>query len=119
MILLVTANGIAQSVRERVPEFAVLSAVGFPLRTLCLLVVVEALLPCVAGALLGTGLAQALTAWPARYLPADLQNVPAPTISSQVWAWALICAVALALVGSVPPMLRLRRLAVSQAVAGR
>jgi putative ABC transport system permease protein len=115
----VTANGIAQSVRERLPEFAVLGAIGFQLRTLCALVVAEALVPCAAGALLGTGLAQLMTAWPARYLPHDLQGVPTPTISPLVWAWALAFAVGLALSGSVPPVLWLRSLAVSQAIARR
>jgi putative ABC transport system permease protein len=119
MILLVTANGIAQSVRTRIPEFAVLAAVGYRHSALCGLVVLEAHVPCLAGAALGTALAAALTAWPANYLPQDLQGVPAPTLSPIVAVWALVFALALALVGSLPPVLRLRRLTVTDALAGR
>jgi putative ABC transport system permease protein len=119
MILLVTANGIAQSVRTRVPELAVLSAAGYQNRTLCGLVLAEAAVPCVIGALLGTGLAKALTVWPAKYLPEDLQGVPAPTLSLSVAAWALGLALLVALASAVPPVLRLRRLSVVDALAGR
>jgi putative ABC transport system permease protein len=119
MILLVTANGIAQSVRERIPEFAVLSALGFSNPTLCTLVVVEAVFPCLLGALLGTAVAGALTRWPAHYLPADLAGVPTPTVSPLVAAWAIGFAIALALVSSSAPVLRLRRLSVTEALAGR
>jgi len=50
MILLLTANGIAQSVRERTPEFAVLKTIGYRQSTLMALVLAEAAIPCVAGA---------------------------------------------------------------------
>jgi putative ABC transport system permease protein len=119
MILLVTANGIAQSVRERIPEFAVLSAVGFPGGVLCLLVLLEAIVPCLTGAALGTAFASVLTRWPASYLPQDLQRVPAPTVSALVAAAAMGFALALAVLSSVPPVLRLRRLTVTEAIAGR
>lgn len=119
MILLVVANGIAQSVRERVPELAVLSAVGFANGTLCTLVVAEAALPCLAGAGLGTVLAAALAGWPARYIPAALTDIPKPTVSGLVAAWAVGSALLLALVSSVPPVVRLRRLSVVDALAGR
>jgi putative ABC transport system permease protein len=119
MILLVTANGIAQSVRERVPELAVLSAMGYQNSTLCLLVVLEAAVPCLAGAALGTALAAALTAWPAQYLPQDLEGVPAPTVAPSVVVWAMGAAALLALMSSVPPVLRLRRLSVVDALGGR
>ena len=119
MILLVTANGIAQSVRERIPEFAVLKTLGFRDRTLSALVFVEAAIPCVFGAILGTALAAVLTQWPARYLPQSLMSVPKPTLSPLVLAWALGCALFLALVSSVIPVLRLRRISVTDALAGR
>lgn len=119
IILLVTANGIAQSVRERVLEFAVLSALGFPNGTLCGLVVAEALLPCVAGAVLGTGLAAALSGWAARNIPQNLGRVPEPAVTWLVALSALGLACALALLGSVPPVLRLRRLSVAGTFAGQ
>lgn len=119
MILLVTANGIAQSVRERVPEFGVLSAMGFPVGTLCALVVLEAAVPCLAGSVLGTVLAAFLTWIPASTLPHDLQHIPAPSVSPLVAGWAIGLALVLALVASMPPVLRLYRLSVTDALAGR
>ena len=55
MILFLTANGIAQSVRERFAEFATLKTIGFSDRAVLLMVVLEAALPCVTGAFLGVG----------------------------------------------------------------
>jgi putative ABC transport system permease protein len=119
MILLVTANGIARSVHERIPEFAVLKTLGFRDRTLSALVFVEAAIPCLLGAILGTALAAALTQWPVDSLPQALMSVPKPTLSPLVLAWALGCALFLALVSSVIPVLRLRRISVTDALAGR
>ncbi len=66
MILFLSANGTAESVRERIPEFAVLKTVGFSDRRIAALVFLEAALPCIAGAVLGTGLAAALSTFTAR-----------------------------------------------------
>jgi putative ABC transport system permease protein len=52
-LLLVTANSIAQSVRERIPDFAVLKTLGFTDRTVAVLVFLEALVLCVFAALIG------------------------------------------------------------------
>lgn len=119
MILLLTANGIAQSVRERTPEFAVLETLGYPATSLMALVFAEALVPCLAGALLGTGLADVLTRMPTPYLPHDLSGIPTPTLSAQVLAWAIGCALVLAALSAMTPMLKLRQIRVSEALAGR
>jgi len=120
MLLLLIANGIAQSVRVRIPEFAVLYAVGFRVGSLSALVFAEAVIPCLIGALLGTALAAFLTQWPWVYLPRDLtRGVPKPTLSSVVLAWALLCVGLLALTSSAAPILRLRRISVTDALAGR
>lgn len=55
-ILLLTANTMAQSLRERIPELAVLKTVGFSDGRVSLLVVGESILLCVLGAALGVGL---------------------------------------------------------------
>lgn len=119
MILLLTANGIAQSVRERTPEFAVLETLGYPDTSLMALVLAEAVIPCLAGAVLGTGLADLLTRFPARYLPSDFSGIPKPTLAPEVLAWSLGCALLLAGASALAPMLRLRRLSVTDALAGR
>lgn len=119
MILLLTANGIAQSVRERKPEFAVLETLGYPHAGLMMLVLAEALIPCLTGAAVGTGLAALLTRLPIHHLPHDLSGIPPPTLSPEVLAWSLGCAVLLAAVGAMTPVLRLRQISVADALAGR
>jgi ABC-type antimicrobial peptide transport system permease subunit len=78
--------------------------------------VAEAAIPCVAGAGIGMGLAVLLARLPAHYLPTDLASLPKPTLSAGVFAFSLACALLLALVGAVIP---LRRLSVTDALAGR
>lgn len=56
-ILLLTANTMSQSLRERIAELAVLKTLGFSNVRVALLVLGEAMLLCVAGGLLGIGLA--------------------------------------------------------------
>lgn len=59
-LLLVTANSIAQSVRERIPEFAVLKTIGFADGTVAVLVFLESLFVCVISAGVGLLIARAL-----------------------------------------------------------
>jgi putative ABC transport system permease protein len=61
-MLLVTANTMAQSVRERTAELAVLKTLGFTDRSVLVLVMAEALLLTLIGALIGLGLAALATA---------------------------------------------------------
>ena len=119
MILLLTANGIAQSVRERTEEFAVLKTIGYRQSNLIALVLAEAAIPCVAGAGIGMGLAVLLTRLPTHYLPTALASLPPPTLSVGVLTLSLACALLLALVGAVIPLRRLRRMSVIDALAGR
>jgi putative ABC transport system permease protein len=119
MVLFVTANGIAQSVRERVPEFAVLETIGFGHRAIVAMVFAEAAAQCLPGAALGMALATTLSRWPLRYLPSDLGNLPLPTLSAIVYSWAALFAVLLALASSAVPVFRLRALSVTDALAGR
>jgi putative ABC transport system permease protein len=119
MVLLLVANGIAQSVRERVPEFAVLKTLGFPDARVMWLVFVEALIPCLVGAVIGTFLAGLLTRAPRSSLPDGLIGLPPPVVSPAELVMAIAAAVLLALLSSVIPVLKLRRLSVVDALAGR
>jgi len=58
MILLLTVNAMAQSVRERGWEFALLRALGFSGRRVVTLLFCEVAFPCLSGAVVGQGLAQ-------------------------------------------------------------
>jgi putative ABC transport system permease protein len=119
MILLLIANGIAHSVRERTPEFGVLQTLGYPHTTLMALVFAEAVIPCLAGAALGTGLADFLAQIPMPRLPQALAEIPKPSVSPGVLASSLACALLLAAASGAIPMLRLRNLRTTDALAGR
>jgi putative ABC transport system permease protein len=119
MILLLTANGIAQSMRERTAEFGVLKTLGYADPTLMALVFTEVAIPCLAGAALGTGLAALLTQLPTHNLPTELRDLPKPTLSLVVVTWTAGCALLLALASAAIPMRRLRCLSVTDALAGR
>ena len=120
MVLFLTANAIARSVRERVPEFAVLKTVGFLGGHLMALVFIETAIPCVLGAALGTAMAALLHRWSTHLLPqnfARLLTNSTPTFA--VLALSVGLAVGLALASCAVPMFRLRRLSVTDALAGR
>ncbi len=60
-IVLLTGNTMAQALRERIPELAVLKTLGFTDRSVSLLVLGEAVLLCLVGGALGLGIAAFLT----------------------------------------------------------
>jgi putative ABC transport system permease protein len=118
MILFLTANVIAQSVRERLPEFATLKTMGFSDSALVGLVMLEAGLPCVIGAAAGIALSGVV----GRFIPAFFPpgfGFPMPTISPMVMLWAALSALALAFASAALPALRLRRMDIATALSGR
>jgi putative ABC transport system permease protein len=120
MVLFLTANAIARSVRERVPEFAVLKTLGFHGAHLLSLVFIQSVIPCVLGAVLGTGIAVLLGRWSAHLLPQYLTRMLTASLATlPVLALAVALAVLLALASCAIPMLRLRSLSVADALAGR
>jgi putative ABC transport system permease protein len=120
MILFLIANVIARSVAERVAEFAVLKTLGFRQPQMTLLVVAEAAVPCLLGALVGLGLAYLLTRLSIRLLSGDLaQLLSNPEFPPGVIAGAFSFAILLAFACSVIPLQRLRILSVVDALAGR
>lgn len=120
MIVFLIANAIMRSVRERIPEFAVLMTVGYREAQLAWLVVMEAAVPCLLGALLGTGVAALVARLPSQLLNRDLrQLVSNSDIPPAVLGVALGLAVLLALASAAAPLRRLRRISVTDALAGR
>jgi putative ABC transport system permease protein len=117
MILLLTAHGMAQSVRERLGEFAVLKTIGYSDAGVIALVFAEALAPALLGAGLGLGLAALIAARIPKLLPS--LSLPEPYLSSAVIAQALLAVIVLALLSVILPALRLRRLDVAAILSGR
>ena len=118
MVLFLTANGIARSVRERFPEFAMLKTLGYSDTTVVALVFWEAALPCVIGALLGVALAAGVSAMLPHFFPPG-RGTPLPTMTVIVFVWAALCAALVALVSSALPALRLRQMDIATALSGR
>jgi putative ABC transport system permease protein len=118
MVLFLTANGIAQAVRERFAEFATLKTIGFSDTGVILLVFAEAALPCLLGAVLGIGLAAVISDVLPGFLPAG-QGFPLPTMTAMVFVWAAICAAVVALASSALPALRLKQMDIATALSGR
>jgi putative ABC transport system permease protein len=111
-LLFLTANTMMQSVRERIPELAVLKTLGFSDGKVLGLVLAEAFILCILAALLG--LLLAAMAFPSlRALVGDLP-LPGSVIRLGVGIAAL-----LALVSGLPPAVRAQRLNIVDALAGR
>lgn len=113
-ILILTGNTMAQAVRERIPELAVLKTLGFRNGTVTALVLAEALLLCAIGGLVGMGLAQLISG-----VLAQLPDFPPVPVNLAVWTQALVAMVVLALAVGLPPALRAGRLRIVDALAGR
>ncbi len=118
MILFLCANSVAESVRERVPEFAVLKTIGFGDRQLAVLVFLEAALPAVAGAVLGTALSAALGSLTSKLGEGSGLNLPAASISGGIVALALGIALLVGALSAVLPLRRLRTMQLAPALAG-
>jgi putative ABC transport system permease protein len=113
-ILVLTGNTMAQAVRERVPELAILKTLGFSDRAVLGLVVAESLVLVMLGGLIGLGLAAAALGG----LGAMLAGFGIQGISlSVVWTGVLLM-VALSLVVGLPPAWRAMRLRVVDALGG-
>jgi putative ABC transport system permease protein len=118
MILFLCANSVAESVRERLPEFAVLKTIGFGDRQVATLVFLEAALPALAGAVLGTALAEALGSLTSKLGEGSGLNLPAASISGVVVALALGIALVIGAISAVMPLRRLRTMQIAPALAG-
>jgi putative ABC transport system permease protein len=112
-LLLVVGNTMAQAVRERIPELAVLKTLGFSDRSVLGLVLAEAAILCTLGGLSGLGLATA-----AAFAAAAATNVPV-AVDYRVWTMGIVAIVLLSLAVGILPALRARRLSIVDALAGR
>jgi putative ABC transport system permease protein len=119
MVLFLTANGIAQAVRERFAEFATLKTIGFSDWGVIGLVFAEAALPCLLGAVLGVALSAWLSGMTPHLMPPGMGTPPLPRVTLMVAVWAGLSALAVALASSALPALRLKRMDIATALSGR
>jgi putative ABC transport system permease protein len=116
MILFLIANAIAQSVRERAAEFAVLKTLGFSDAGVMTLVFAEAAIPCLLGAVAGFAIAMALASKIASLSALQKMNVAPPTLSLAVLAIGLAFAALVAFASAAMPAWRMRRLDIASAL---
>jgi putative ABC transport system permease protein len=115
-LLFLTSNTMVQSIRERVPEFAILRTIGFSETSVLWLVVAEAFVMGVSAALLGLIAAGPVIPRMLERVSPDLAAIRMPV---EVFVWGCAIAALLALVSGLPPALRARRLQLVDALAGR
>lgn len=114
-LLLVVGNTMAQSVRERIPELAVLKTLGFSDVSVLSFVMAEAVALCAIGGLIGMGLATLLGIGIQKLAGAFLPI----SVDGSVWTTALIAIALLSVVVGLLPALRAQRLKIVDALAGR
>ena len=111
-LLFLSANTMMQSVRERIPELAVLRTLGFAAATVCWLVIAESLLMCLGAAIVGL----LLSAGAIRLVGAALGTGMLPPI---VIVGGLAIAMALAIISAATPAVLAQRLNIVDALAQR
>jgi putative ABC transport system permease protein len=116
-LLLLTGNTMAQAVRERIPELAVLKTIGFSNRSVLMLVLGEAVLLVVMGGVLGLVLAP-LAMRAAVKLSGGFIQLPS-NLPPESWATGLVLMLAFGVLAGLLPALRGMRLNIVDALAGR
>ncbi|QDA57142.1 ABC transporter permease [Thermomonas aquatica] len=116
-LLLLTGNTMAQAVRERIPELAVLKTIGFSNRSVLLLLLGESVLLVALGGLIGLGLApllmQAAVAGSGGFI-----QLPS-TLPRETLAIGVLLMLAFGVLAGMLPALRGMRLNIVDALAGR
>ncbi|MEN4905016.1 ABC transporter permease [Luteimonas sp. TWI662] len=115
-LLLLTGNTMAQAVRERTSELAVLKTIGFSSTSVLMLVLAESMVLVVFGGVLGLGLAAAASAV-LNLVAGDMIRLPG--IEWRSWLLGLGLMGAIGLVVGALPALRAMRLNIVDALAGR
>lgn len=114
-LLLVVGNTMAQSVRERIPELAVLKTLGFSDGSVLGFVFAEAFALCLFGGLLGLALATLAGAGVSKATGNQFQL----NVDLKVWLIGLASIVLMSAAVGLLPGLRAQRLKIVDALAGR
>ena len=114
-LLLVVGNTMAQSVRERVPELAVLKTLGFTDGSVLGFVLAEAVALCLVGGVIGLALATLLGAMVQKGTGGQFQL----NVNGLIWAIGIATIILMSMAVGLLPALRARRLKIVDALAGR
>jgi len=115
-LLLLTGNTMAQAVRERIPELAVLKTIGFTSRSVLWLVLAEATMLVVLGGLIGLGLAALIMPGVSS---ASRGLIQLPSVPAATWGLGLALMLIIGVVVGLLPALRAMRLNIVDALTGR
>ena len=115
-LLLLTGNTMAQAVRERTSELAILKTIGFSSVSVLLMVLAESVLLVLIGGLAGVALSTVVGSG-ASAASGGMINIPALGLDGWMTAIGLMVAIGL-LVGALPAI-RAMRLNIVDALAGR
>lgn len=115
-LLLLTGNTMAQAVRERTSELAVLKTIGFSNPSVLAMVLAESVLLVVIGGVLGLGIAAVLGPIVGA---ASGGAINLPPIGWKSWSLGLGLMVAIGLLVGALPAMRAMRLNIVDALAGR
>ncbi|MGH8190777.1 MAG: ABC transporter permease [Rhodanobacteraceae bacterium] len=115
-LILLTGNTMAQAVRERIPELAVLKTIGFSNRSVLSLVLAESVLLVVIGGVVGVLLSMAVVGGVKAKLGASM---PMANVGSSIWGAAIVLMIVIGLIVGVLPALRGMHLKIVDALAGR
>jgi putative ABC transport system permease protein len=114
-LLLVVGNTMAQSVRERVPELAVLKTLGFSDGSVLGFILAEAIALCLVGGVIGLALATLLGAMVGKGTDGQFQL----NVNGLIWAIGIATILVMSVAVGLLPALRARRLKIVDALAGR
>jgi len=115
-LILLTGNTMAQAVRERIPEIAVMKTIGFSNESVLVLVLVEAVVLLLIGAAVGLVIAGIVVS----VVRLKLGNtLPLDPVGRDIWLQGLALAVVVGLIVGSLPALRGMRLRIVDALAGR
>jgi putative ABC transport system permease protein len=115
-LLLLTGNTMAQAVRERTSELAVLKTLGFPSASVLAMVLAESVLLVLIGGVIGLGLASALGPVITK---GSGGTISLPSVGPRSWLTGIALMVAIGLLVGLLPALRAMRLKIVDALAGR
>ncbi|WP_226469398.1 ABC transporter permease [Luteimonas panaciterrae] len=115
-LLLLTGNTMAQAVRERIPELAVLKTIGFSNHSVLFMVLAESVLMVLIGGVLGVTLSVVLGP-----IVGGLSNgaVQIPPVGWRSWLLGIGLMLGIGLLVGALPALRAMRLNIVDALAGR
>mgnify|MGYP001259174678 FL=1 len=112
-ILLVTGNTMSQSIRERTSELAVFKTIGFSDMTMLILVLIESMVLCLIGAILGLGITALLMPGLSELISVSLGEI---SLDSSVIISGIGIAIVTAFISGFPPALGAMRLKVVDAL---